>query len=149
MKKLNLPAYNFKFKTVNQKTQIFDSIRKKYIALTPEEWVRQNFICFLVEEKKYPASLIAVESGLKYLSQKKRTDIVIYSNLGKPIVIVECKAPEVAIKEETFEQISRYNSTLKIDLGIVTNGIQHYCFKIDYQQNRFDFLTDIPSYEPQ
>jgi type I site-specific restriction-modification system R (restriction) subunit len=114
MKKLNLPAYNFKFKTVNQKTQIFDSIRKKYIALTPEEWVRQNFICFLVEEKKYPASLIAVESGLKYLSQKKRTDIVIYSNVGKPIVIVECKAPEVAIKEETFEQISRYNSTFKL-----------------------------------
>ena len=149
MKKLNLPSYDFKFKTVNQKTQIFDSIRKKYIMLTPEEWVRQNFISFLTIEKKYPASLIAVESGLRYNTQKKRSDIVIYSNQGKPFIIIECKAPEVAITNETFEQISRYNSTLKLELGIVTNGMQHFCFKIDYEANTFEFLSDIPSYKEQ
>lgn len=144
MKALNLPAYTFKFKTVNQKTQIFDDIRKKYVQLTPEEWVRQNFISFLRNEKKYPASLISVEAGLMYNRQRKRTDIVIYSTDGIPYLIVECKAPEVEIKNETFEQVSRYNMTLNAKFIVVTNGLVHFCLKIDFKENKYIFLDNIP-----
>lgn len=146
MKALNLPVYTFKFKTVNQKTQIFDDIRKKYVQLTPEEWVRQNFISFLRNEKKYPASLISVEAGLIYNRQRKRTDIVIYSTDGIPYLIVECKAPEVEIKNETFEQVSRYNMSLNAKFIVVTNGLVHFCLKIDFKENKYIFLDNIPPY---
>ena len=144
MQQLNFPTYNFKLNHAGKKTQIFDVIRKKYVVLTPEEWVRQHLVMFLVREKKYPASLIAVEISLNRGSKKQRADIVAYSNSGKPFLIAECKAPEVKITQETFFQIARYNAPLKMDYLFVTNGINHYCCKMDYQNGEHKFLEEIP-----
>ena len=142
--RLNLPSYSFKIKELNQRTQIFDSIRKKYVALTPEEWVRQNFIQYLIHEKEFPTSLIAIEIGSKYNLLKQRSDVVIYSKTGDPLLLIECKAPEVNITEEVFYQIARYNKAFRVKYLIVTNGMVHYFSMID--KNDFRFLDDIPSY---
>ncbi len=147
MIQLNLPAYDYKIKKDGQRTQIFDKIRKKFVALTAEEWVRQHFINFLFIEKQYPLSLMKIEKGLKYNNQQKRTDIVIYNNKGLPSVIVECKAPGVKISADVFEQIARYNMQLKVALLIVTNGMDHYCCIIDYNTNSFTFIKEIPGYK--
>lgn len=144
---LNLPPYSPKLKRDGQRTQIFDSIRRKYVALTPEEWVRQHFINFLVTEKKYPASLIAIETGLKYNLLQKRSDVVIYNTNSKPFVIVECKAPEVKVTQDTFDQIARYNFTLKVEYLIVTNGMNHFCCQMDYEKESYVFLKEIPEYK--
>ncbi|HET6245250.1 MAG: type I restriction enzyme HsdR N-terminal domain-containing protein [Bacteroidetes bacterium] len=146
MIELNLPVYDYKIKKDGQRSQIFDKIRKKFVVLTPEEWVRQHFINFLSIEKNYPLSLMKIEKGLKYNNQIKRTDIVIYNNMGLPSVIVECKAPEVKINAAVFEQIARYNMQLKVDILIVTNGMDHYCCYIDYTTNSFTFIKEIPGY---
>jgi len=146
MQQLNLPNYSVKLKNENNKTLIFDPIRKKYLVLTPEEWVRQNFIQFLVQEKNYPASLMAVEMGIDLINTKKRCDIVLYNTSGVPYIIVECKAPSVKISQDTFDQIARYNMTLKTDLLIVTNGMQHYTCKMDHENQRYQFLKEIPEY---
>ena len=146
MQKLNLPIYSIKLKKDKNKTFVFDPIRKKYIILTPEEWVRQNFIQFLIVEKKYPTSLMAVEMGIDLLNTKKRCDIVLYNTKGLPHMIVECKAPSTKISQDTFDQIARYNMSLKTDLLIVTNGIQHYICMMDHQNQRYHFLKDIPDY---
>lgn len=146
MQKLNLPIYSIKLKKEGSKTLIFDQIRKKYILLTPEEWVRQNFIQFLIEEKNYPASLMAIEMGIDLLNTKKRCDIVLYNTNGLPHVIVECKAPSIKISQNTFDQIARYNMTLKTDLLLVTNGLQHYACMMDHQNRRYHFLKEIPNY---
>lgn len=143
---LNLPQYDFKFKTEGQRTQIFDNIRKKYVALTPEEWVRQHFIAFLVNEKHFPASLLAVEMGLKYNKMNKRSDIVAFAKDGKPVLIVECKAPEVNISQDTFDQAARYNMTLKVKYLVVTNGLKHFCCIIDHEKQSYSYLKDIPVY---
>ena len=147
MQQLNLPIYQHRTKVDGNKKLIFDIIRKKYVALTPEEWVRQNFIHYLINEKNYPAPLIAVEMTLKVNTVTRRCDIALYNNTGKPIVIVECKAADVKINQKTFEQIANYNIELKVDYLIVTNGINHYCCKIDYELNTFQFLKDIPDYK--
>ena len=131
---------------VEEKTHIFDVVRKKYLLLTPEEWVRQNFIHYLNKEKKYPFSLMGVEQMVKYNSLKTRADIVIYNLEGKPNVIVECKAPEVKITQDTFYQIAKYNSQLKVQYLIVTNGMKHYCCEMDYETNEITFLEEIPVY---
>lgn len=144
MHQLNLPAYQFKIKTEGQRTQIFDRIRKKYVALTPEEWVRQHFINFLIEVKKYPESLMAVEMQLKYNRQQKRGDIVIYNNVGKPHVIVECKSPEIKITQNVFDQAARYNMNLQVEYLFVTNGLQHYYCQMDYINNSYRFLEELP-----
>jgi len=146
MQKLNLPEYSFKLKQQNGKIDVFDRIRKKYVALTPEEWVRQNFICYLIQEKNVPESLIAVEKEIKCNNMCRRTDIVVYSKLAKPVIIVECKAPDVEIKNDTFEQIVRYNMVLQVNYLVVTNGLQHYCCFIDYLDNSYHFLEYIPNY---
>lgn len=146
MQKLNLPIYSIKLKKDKNKTFVFDPIRKKYINLTPEEWVRQNFIQFLIVEKNYPASLMAVEMGIDLLNTKKRCDIVLYNTKGLPHMIVECKAPSIKISQDTFDQIARYNMTLKTDLLIVTNGLQHYVCMMDHQNQRYHFLKEIPYY---
>lgn len=144
--KLKLPEYFFKIKSAdNGKFQIFDANRKKYVALTPEEWVRQNFIQFLIQEKKYPASLIAIESGLKYNRLKKRSDIIIYKNT-KPLLLVECKAPEITIDQNVFNQIAMYNTALKVEYLVVTNGNDHYCCNVDHDTKEYKFLKDIPLY---
>ncbi len=116
------------------------------MALTPEEWVRQNFIRYLVEEKQYPVSLIAIEKGLLVERRTKRTDIVIYNRSGIPLVIVECKAPEVKITPNVFDQIVRYNITLNANYLIVTNGLEHFCCLLSYTDNSYSFLKDIPEY---
>lgn len=141
---LNLPSYEFQFRNDGQSKQIFDSLRKRFVELTPEEWVRQHFIRFLVEEKKYPASLISVEHGLKVSGMQKRTDLVVYSRSGKPMMIVECKAPEVEINEDTLFQAARYNMTLKADFLVLTNGMEHYCLRM--LENNFEYLEDLPSH---
>ena len=146
MQKLNLPIYSIKLKKEGNKTLIFDPIRKKHIVLTPEEWVRQNFIQFLIEEKNYPPSLMAIEMGIDLLNTKKRCDIVLYNTKGFPHMIVECKAPSIKISQDTFDQIARYNITLKTDLLVVTNGLQHYVCMMDHQNQRYHFLKEIPNY---
>jgi hypothetical protein len=113
---------------------------------TPEEWVRQNFIQYLIQEKGYPASLMAVEMGIDVLNTKKRCDIVLYNALGKPTIIVECKAPSIKIGQDTFDQIARYNLTLNTNYLIVTNGLQHYVCIMDHENKCYHFLEEIPAY---
>lgn len=144
MQRLNLPEYSFKTKVVDGKTQVFDAIRKKYVVLTPEEWVRQNFLQYLVNEKKYPASRIALEYPLQYNALSKRGDIVIFSKNGLPEIIIECKAPSVKVSQDTFDQAARYNFVLKLRYLVVTNGLQHYCCEMDYEKESYTFLPDLP-----
>lgn len=147
MQKLNLPETNFKILQENNKLKIFDIIRKKYVAFTPEEHVRQQFIHFLIKEKKYPKGLLAVEKQLKIYDLEKRTDILLYNTSGKPDVIIECKAPKINITQKTFDQIARYNMNFKAIFLIVTNGMKHYCCKPDYENNTYEFLKNIPDYD--
>lgn len=147
MQKLNLPAYNIKIKNEGEKTFVFDPFRKKLVVLTPEEWVRQHFLNFLTTEKNYPASLIAVEKSLKVNNLEKRTDIVLYNKMHQPHLIVECKAPDITITQAVFEQVARYNITLKTPYLIVTNGISHYCCKINFTDNSFQFIENIPDFQ--
>lgn len=146
MQQLNLPAFDFKIRSEGKKKQIFDSVRKKFVTLTPEEWVRQHFIQYLITEKKVPAALIAVEMGLKYIELQKRSDIVIYNKEGKPILVAECKAPHVKITQDTFDQVARYNMSLKVKFLVVTNGIQHFYCQIDHKNSAYFFLRELPVY---
>ena len=147
MQKLNLPEYIFRFKEEENKTSIFDDFRKKYVVLTPEEWVRQNFLMYLISELDFPKSLISVEAGLKLYKRLKRTDIVVYDKQGSPVLIVECKAPEVKLNEKVFDQIVRYNMALQVNFLVVTNGLDHYCCQLDYEKNSYNFLKTIPNYK--
>jgi hypothetical protein len=146
MQKLNLPTYSFKLKSNEKHTLIFDNLRKKYFVLTPEEWVRQHYVQFLIQEKKYPISLIALEKQLTINNLKKRTDIVVFNTSGNPDIIVECKAPHIKITQETFDQIARYNLKLKANYLIVTNGLEHYYCKMDFENEQYVFLKEIPNY---
>jgi hypothetical protein len=146
MQKLNLPKYNFKLKNSENKVLIFDNLRKKYLVLTPEEWVRQHFVQYLIDEKRYPASLIALEKQLVINNRKKRTDILIFNKNGTPEIIVECKAPSIKITQDAFDQIARYNLKLNAHYLIVTNGLQHFYCKMDFENETYIFLKDIPSY---
>jgi len=148
MKALNLPQYNFRLrKNADDKIEVFDTIRKQFYVLTPEEWVRQNFIKYLIYEKQFPASLMAVEKGLKLNGLQKRADIVQYNTSGKPIVIVECKAPDIKLKQDTFDQAARYNMTLQVDYLIITNGLEHYACKMNYSERKIHFLKEIPTFK--
>ncbi|MCY1633086.1 type I restriction enzyme HsdR N-terminal domain-containing protein [Marinifilum sp. D737] len=147
MENLNLPTYSFKIKSDLQRKLIFDSIRKKYVVLTPEEWVRQNFIRYLVEEKKYPASLIAVEKKVDVNLLPQRSDIVLYNCNANPVMIVECKASKIKITQDVFNQIARYNMKLRVPFLVVTNGLKHFCCYMDYEKKSFKFLEDIPNYQ--
>ncbi len=146
MQKLAFPAYHFRLKNSENKTYIFDRIRKKFIVLTPEEWVRQHTVNFLLEEKQYPQSLIQVEKEIKLHNTKKRYDIVIFNPDGTIFLIVECKAYSVGINQGTFDQIARYNLKLKAQYLMVTNGLNHYYCTMDYDQEKYDFLKDLPIY---
>ncbi len=147
MQALNLPNYSFKLKEESNGTHIFDSIRKKFVVLTPEEWVRQNFLQYLIQDRKFPASLIAVEIGLKYNQMQKRTDVLVYNKEGKPYLMVECKAPEVKISQDAFDQIARYNMAFKVKYLVVTNGLSHFCCMMDYSTNSYQYLELIPIFE--
>ena len=147
MQALNLPTYFFNIKSEGGRKYILDVIRRKYVALTPEEWVRQNFIRYLHEEKNYPLSLISVETAFSLYKTKKRSDILIHNRQGKPVALVECKAPEVAVTSDVFYQIVRYNLKYNLNFLIVTNGLQHYCCRIDPHFQSSEFLKQIPDYE--
>ena len=146
MEKLNLPTYSFNIKLIEQRKYIFDFIRKKFVILTPEEWVRQNFLKYLVEEKKYPASLIFVEKEFKLNNLSKRSDAVVYDKSGNPVLIIECKATSVKIDQKVFDQITRYNMQLKVDFLVITNGLEHFCCKIDYLNKKYLFLKEVPDF---
>ena len=146
MQKLNLPETNFKVKKTGGKVQIFDVIRKKYVALTPEECVRQNFSNYLVSNLMYPAGLIAVEMLVKVNGLSQRAEIVVYSKKGKPVIIVECKAPGVSVTKTVFNQAARYNSKLDAGYLIVTNGIEHFCAKLIDSNGNYEIMNVIPDY---
>lgn len=147
MWQLNLPAYNFRIIKKNEKPFIFDDLRKKFVALTPEEWVRQHFIRFLIEVKHYPASLIAIEKQLVINGLKKRCDAVVYSRNAEPLMIIEFKATTVSIDQQTFDQAAVYNSKLKVDYFIISNGLKHYCCRLDKNVLQYNFLDDIPDFD--
>jgi hypothetical protein len=144
MESLNLPEFAYKVKQVNGKPHIFDIIRRKFVSLTPEEWVRQHFIHLLITQYGYPKSLFAVETGMQYNTLAKRTDIMILSGDSLPFLLVECKAPFISVNDATFAQISRYNFTLQPQYLAVTNGLSHYCFKAINGQ--IHFMDDFPLY---
>jgi hypothetical protein len=144
MQQLNFPSYNFRFKNSENKVAIFDAIRKKFIILTPEEWVRQHVVHYLLEEKKYPKSHINVEKLLKVNDLKKRYDIVVFNPDGSIFILVECKAPEIKISQHTFDQIARYNLTLKAQFLMVTNGHNHYFCQMDFENEKYNFLKELP-----
>jgi len=146
MENLNFKSYQLKIKNNENKQYVFDEIRKKNILLTPEEWVRQNCIQFLINEKKYPKSLISVEKKISINSLTKRYDIVVFNKDGSIILIVECKSPKVKISQNTFDQISRYNLVFKSKFLMITNGLRHYFCKIDYVNNKCSFLKELPNY---
>lgn len=141
-----LPNVALKTKSVEGTIQVFDVIRKKYFVLTSEEWVRQHFIHYLNNEKNYPMGLMGVEKMIKYNALKTRADIVLYTREGKAKMIVECKAPNIKITQDTFNQIAKYNFKLKVEYLVVTNGIQHFCCRMDYENNSISFLDDIPTF---
>ncbi len=147
MTPLNLPEYSFNIKKEKEKYLIFDQMRKKYVSLSPEEWVRQHFVAFLTDRKKYPKSLIANEISIVYNGLQKRCDTLVYNKKGEVAMIIEYKAPHIAITQEVFDQIAVYNMKLKVDYLIVSNGMEHFCCKIDYENMRYNFLKDIPEYE--
>jgi hypothetical protein len=144
MRPLNLPPYSY---NINSKNEIFDRVRMKYVALTPEEWVRQHLINYLITEKNVPASLLAVEKSLKLNNLIKRADIVVYSKNGKALMLVECKAPGVKITQTTFEQIARYNMVHEVNYLLVSNGLEHFCALVDFRQRKVDFINEIPDYD--
>jgi hypothetical protein len=143
---LNLPSFTLKIKEENGVSFIFDQIRKKYLVLTPEEWVRQHLINFLINVKKYPGSLMRLEGGLKLNNLQKRSDILLFNKKGEKILLVECKAPSVKINQDTFDQIARYNFVHKVEWLLVSNGMQHFCCRIDYDQKIYSFVEELPDY---
>ncbi len=147
MKKLNLPEYTFRItRTEEGKLLIFDHYRKKNVHLTPEEWVRQHILTFLTKEKGVPESLISIESGITINKLSRRYDALIYDRKGKAIMLIECKAPNVAIDQQTFDQVVAYNNVPKADYILVTNGLQHFCCKMDTEKKKYLFLNEIPSF---
>jgi hypothetical protein len=146
MIRLNLPHYPFRIKSKENKLYIFDRNRKKEIVLTDEEWVRQHFVEYLVNEKKYPRSLIAIEKQCTVENMTKRTDIIVFDRTGQVNIIVECKAPKIRIQQDTFDQIARYNLKLKAKFLIVTNGLEHFYCQMDHKEQEYRFLNDIPDY---
>ena len=147
MQTLNLPKTDLKIITRDGKQQVFDILRRKYVALTPEEWVRQHFINYLIQHKGYPAECIGNEISITLNGTKKRCDSVVYGQNAQPAMIIEYKSPQVDISQQVFEQISRYNIKLRVKWLIVSNGIQHYCCCIDYEHGTYQFIEDIPTYK--
>ncbi len=146
MQKLNLPDYKFRIKTEAKGNYIYDSVRRRFVSLTPEEWVRQNFIRYLAEEKKYPLSLMSVERQMLINDKIFRFDLLIYNKQGDPLLMAEFKAPGVNISQTVFDQVVRYNMAFKVKRVLVSNGIQHYICHIDYETNSYSFLKEIPFY---
>lgn len=143
---LNLPARDFKLKKEKETIFIFDELRRKYVTLTPEEWVRQNFVAFLINDKGFPAGLMGNEISLEQNGIKRRCDTLIADKYGAPFVIVEYKAPFITITQSVFDQIARYNMVMRAKYLIVSNGMQHFCCHVDYEANSYQFLKNIPDF---
>lgn len=146
MQKLHFPQYSFRFKNSENKTLVFDEIRKKFVVLTPEEWVRLHTVQFLLKEKRYPKSLINVEKQLQLNQTLKRYDIAVFNSDGRIFLIVECKAPTIPITQHTFDQIARYNLALDAQYLMVTNGLDHFFCQMDFENERYLFLKELPNY---
>jgi hypothetical protein len=144
---LNLPTFEHRIKVSEKGRVIFDPVRRKYVALTPEEWVRQNFLQYLIQVKKTPQTLIRVEMSLELNGLAKRSDIVVHNRMGNPVLAVECKAATVKITQPAFEQLARYNLLLNVPYLVVTNGLTHFFCKLSESENRYIFLEDIPEYD--
>lgn len=148
MQKLNLPTYSFRIqKNTLGKEDIFDIVRKQFVALTPEEWVRQHLIHYLHLEKEFPLSLMAIEKGIAVHNKEYRADIVLYNHQAEAVLIVECKAPGIKLTQEVFQQAARYNLHYKANYLFISNGLQHYCAHIDFDQNTTKILNQIPPYK--
>lgn len=148
MQPLNLPPFDAKTRSANGKIQIFDILRNKFVALTPEEWVRQHFVHYMIKDKGYPQALMANEVAVSLNGMSRRCDTVVYSQKGlKPYIIIEYKAPSVEITQKVFNQICRYNMVLEVEYLIVSNGLKHYCCRIDIKKGEYAFLSDIPPFD--
>ena len=147
MFRLNLPQYEINITEKDGKRLIFDFLRRKSVALTPEEWVRQHFTHYLVEHKGYPKGLLGNEIELHIGNKKLRCDTLLYNKEAQPRMIIEYKAPTIQIQQKTFDQIAAYNLLLKVDYLVISNGLEHYCCQMDYEQRQYCFLPDIPDYE--
>lgn len=143
---LNLPEFDVRLDRTSEGVKVYDSLRRKWLVLTPEEWVRQHFVNYLVSEKDFPRELMANEISLRFNGMVRRCDTVVYDRNLRPLVIVEYKAPEIAITQKVFDQIARYNSVLNAPYLIVSNGMHHYCCRFDSSSGRYSFLREIPSY---
>lgn len=143
---LNLPPHPFKITEHNGQYSLFDELRRKTILITPEEWVRQHFVQYLIKHKGYPKTLIGLEGGHKLHGMSRRTDILVHNSQGEKILLVECKAPGVGISQQVFDQIARYNIIHRVPLLAVTNGLQHYYCRIDFEAESYRFLEDLPGY---
>lgn len=144
---LNLPPYPFNITEHNGQYTLFDELRKKNIIITPEEWVRQHFVQYLIAHKNYPKTLIGLEGGLKLHGMARRTDILVRDTHGKKMLLVECKAPSVKITQAVFDQVARYNMVHKVPLLAVTNGLQHYYCHIDIANEQYAFIEELPAFE--
>lgn len=147
MVRLNLPSFEYKIKRTDQKVFIFDEIRKKYVSLTPEEWVRQHFVHYMIEHLRYPRTLINVETGLQYNKLSKRSDIVLHDRSGNPWMIVECKSPDHKIGLKAVQQVSVYNSTLKARYVVLTNGLTTLCGIVDAEKRSTEVIGQLPVYD--
>ena len=147
MPPLNLPAYPFSVREQEGKAMIFDPVRRKYVRLTPEEWVRQHMVQFLVQEQGVPAALVAIEMGFDYQGMTRRADVVVHDRRGQPLLLVECKAPEVEIRQAVFDQVARYNKVVRARYLVVSNGLEHFCYVPDYEAGTYHFLDVLPRYE--
>ncbi|TND02587.1 MAG: hypothetical protein FD123_4049 [Bacteroidetes bacterium] len=146
MVKLQFPEFPFRIRNSEGRRQIFDVIRKKWVVLTPEEWVRQHLATYLVETKKYPASLLAIEKTIEVNGLKKRCDILAHDKQGRPLLLAECKAPEVEITQPVFDQAARYNMTTGVEILVLSNGLRHFCCRIDHASSSYLFLPEIPEF---
>lgn len=147
MQELNLPKHPLKFKDSEKGKQVFDQVRKKYILLTPEEWVRQNFINHLIFDLNFPKGLIKVEFGIQYNSLKKRPDILVYDKQGVPFLLIECKSFTEKLKHETLFQAATYNRVIQASYVVLTNGLEHICFTVNQKTGKIDFKEDFPVYQ--
>ena len=147
MKGLNLPTYSLKIKSKKGLGYVYDVFRKKYVRLTPEEWVRQNFAHYLVKEKNYPASRIIIEKTLHINRLVKRCDMLVCNDKGDPVILIECKSPEVKISQEAFEQVAIYNINFRVEYLLITNGIKHFFCRVNFITSEVEFLNEIPDYQ--
>jgi len=147
MQILNFPPLEITMRQHNIRHEIYDPVRKRYFVLTPEEWVRQHVIAYLLLEKQVPINLIAVEKTLKINNLTKRFDVVVFNRNARPLMLIECKAPGIRVSESVFDQAARYNMSLKAGLFLITNGIEHYCCRIDFENSLYVFMNEIPLFQ--